>query len=119
MRTIPYQKSRNAIRALCVMLVLCFIPLFALPAQAEDKLPGNLFGSALVEEQTFIESIAVARDTIYIKTHRALYQFQKGDQKAQKIRELDAGYAAVTDEEEGKKPVLSLLLAYQDTLYAL
>lgn len=119
MRTIPYQKKFQAIRALCVMLALCFIPLFVLPAQAEDKLPGNLFGSALVEEHTFIESIAVVRDTIYIKTYRALYQFQKGDQKAQKVRELDNMYAAVFNQEEGKQPVLTHLLAYRDTLYAL
>lgn len=120
MRTIPYQKSRNAIRALCVMLVLCFIPLFALPAQAEDKLPGNLFGSSLYENEDYIYTVAVAGDTVYVKSRKALFSYTKGDAAPVQLAAFELYPTLPTMENlDARDPEIHQLVSDGQQLYAL
>ena len=64
-------------RALALLLMLCLVPLVPV-AGAEDKPRTNLFGSSLYENEDYIYTVAVAGDTVYVKSRKALFS-HKGD----------------------------------------
>lgn len=119
-------------RLVVLLLALCLLPSIALSAPAGEKPVTNLFGSVLADDLSSINSLALAGDTLYIRTGNALYTYGTGDSQAVKRMELPDAYGLDTyskNDAEQTEPHITLLLSdgqqllgldlNQQTLYTL
>ncbi len=97
----------------CLLLMICLLPLGGLAAPA--PLPDSLFGTALLDAQQRVYSMAVVKDTVYIRTDRAFYAWQEGEQQARHL--ADAAHA--TNDPKDDFPAADILLVQDGRLMGL
>lgn len=117
-------RGRRARSLAALLLALALLPLAPLPGFAQEEKPGNLFGSSLMDSDTYITSIAVAADTLYIATFTDIYTFAPGDSQAvRRVKTADSGANAyrvfsVEDADE-YVPIFTTLVSDGTVLYGL
>ena len=103
--------GKAAFRLAALLLAFCLL-MPALPAaRAEAKPLTNLFGSALADQQDSIVSMALAGDTLYIRTNYSLYAYTPGNPGPDKIFDIENTFnlGMSPADEEGEQPAEPVL----------
>ena len=82
---------KHGFRAIMALIMaVCLLPMTGLAS--EGKPAGNLFGSTLMDNMQNIDSVALAGDTLYIRTTKGLYAYKPGDERASLLMDMPDVY---------------------------
>lgn len=125
-RNTKSQTKPALLRAMTLLLAICFVLPLALSALAQGQKPvTNLFGSELADSFTNMQSMAKAGDTLYLRTNDAVYAFAPGDTKAVKVAQTENIYgsygisAETENTDEPRTPNINYLFGWENILYGL
>ena len=112
---------KHGFRAIMALIMaVCLLPMTGLAS--EGKPAGNLFGSTLMDNMQNIDSVALAGDTLYIRTTKGLYAYKPGDERALLLMDMPDvyGYDRFITGKEGEQPLLlTTIIGDGEALYGL
>lgn len=112
---------KHGFRAIMALIMaVCLLPMTGLAS--EGKPAGNLFGSTLMDNMQNIDSVALAGDTLYIRTTKGLYAYKPGDERASLLMDMPDvyGYDRFITGKEGEQPLLlTTIIGDGEALYGL
>lgn len=101
-------------KILCILMALILLPLLGVAEAAKEK-PRELFGTALMDAQEDIRSMAVVDDTAYMLSFKSLYRYRAGDEMPKMIASFSGIY--LPEYSEDLRP--SILLSVDGQLMGL